>query len=120
MSIQTAASNMKTRVTQWESWVWGLVNAFVIGGFTSLGSWFGMAAAHGSGLDVPALNWKAVGVIFISGAGVRFCAYMAQGLPSLTQTSETSYFKQNPDGSTVAQSSKTVIDVPAEPKPPTS
>jgi hypothetical protein len=72
-----------TSVTALESWIYGLLNATIIGGATSVSSWLGLVAAKSIGLDVPTLNLKAVGVIFISGAMVKFFAYLAQGLPSI-------------------------------------
>ena len=72
-----------TSVTAFESWIYGLLNATVIGGATSVSSWLGLVAAKGIGIDVPVLNLKAVCVIFISGAMVKFFAYLAQGLPSI-------------------------------------
>lgn len=118
MSIQTAIANTKSRASQWETWTWGLLNAVVIGGFTSIGSWLGMLAAHGGGMDVPVLNFKAMGVIFLSGAFVKFSAYMAQGLPNLTQTAETSFVRQTADGFTITQSSKIVTTTPVDPAQP--
>lgn len=99
-----------------ETWTWGLLNAIVVGGSTSISSWLGMAAAHGAGIDVPVLNFKALGVVFLSGAGVKFFAYLSAGIPALTKTVDTSYFKQEPDGSVVSQSSKTVEVVPTPAK----
>lgn len=114
MNIQTALSNGGRRFTQVETWTWGLLNAIVIGGSTSVTSWLGMAAAHGAGIDVPVLNFKALGVIFISGAGVKFFAYLSQGLPSLTSTTETTFVKKSADGSMVEQGSKTTVTTPID------
>lgn len=112
MSIQTVASNYKTRFGQLETWTWGLFNAIVVGGSTSVTSWLGMAAAHGAGIDVPMLNFKALGVIFLSGAGVKFFNYLSAGLPALTKTTETTFIQKTPDGGTLAQSSKTTEVTP--------
>lgn len=120
MTIQSALSNGTRRFTQVETWTWGLLNAIVVGGSTSVSSWLGMAAAHGAGLDVPVLNFKALGVIFLSGAGVRFFAYLSQGLPQLTRTTETSFVQKSADGTTTAQSSRTVITAPDLTPPPTA
>ena len=72
-----------------ESWIYGLVNAAIIGGSTSVSAWLGMVAAKSVGMDVPTLNLKAVGVIFVSGAAVKFFAYLSQGLPQLKQNDAT-------------------------------
>ena len=120
MTIQTMLTNSKSRFGQIETWTWGLLNAIIMGGSSSVVSWIGMSAAKGAGLDVPTLNFKAVGVIFISGAMVKFFAYLSQGLPMLTQTVDTSFVTRKPDGSTTAQTSQTVTTVPVAPAPPTS
>lgn len=114
MSIQTAVSNSTRRFTQLETWTWGLLNAIIMGGSSSVVSWLGMAAAKGVGLDVPSLNFKAVGVIFLSGALVKFFAYLSQGLPALTQTTESAHYVKSADGSVVAESSRTTITTPAD------
>jgi hypothetical protein len=118
MKIQTLLSNTvansSRRVTQFETWTWGLANAVVVGGSTSVTSWLGMAAAKGVGVDVPSLNFKALGVIFLSGAGLKFFAYLAQGLPALTSTVETSRYERSADGSVVGQTSKTTIVTPVD------
>jgi hypothetical protein len=79
----TRAVGGAKRLTELETWTWGLFNSIVMGGSTSVVSWMGMAAAKGVGIDVPALNFKALGVIFISGAAAKFFAYLSQGLPVL-------------------------------------
>jgi len=112
MSIQNIGCNCKNRLSQVETWTWGLLNAVVMGGSSSVVSWLGMAAAKGVGLDVPLLNFDAVGIIFLSGAMVKFFAYLSQGLPNLTQTTETSFLKRSPDGSTIMQSSQVTVTKP--------
>ena len=76
-------TNIASRSSKFETWTYGLLNAVIVGGSTSVTSWLGMAAAKGAGMDVPALNLKAVGVIFVSGAMVKFFVYMSAGLPLL-------------------------------------
>lgn len=112
MSIQSLAANSTRRMGRVETWTWGLLNAVIMGGSSSVVSWLGMAAAKGIGLDVPSLNFKAVGVIFLSGAMVKFFAYLSQGLPVLTQTTETSFAQKSKDGTTVTQSSRVVTTSP--------
>lgn len=97
-----------------ETWTYGLLNAVITGGSSSVVTWLGMAAAKGIGLDVPTLNFKAVGVIFLSGAMVRFFTYLSAGLPTLTQTVDTSFVKKSSDGSTVTQSSTTTVSTPVD------
>ena len=82
-TLMTRAVGGAKRLTEVETWTYGLLNAIIMGGSTSVVSWMGMAAAKGVGIDVPALNFKALGVIFISGAAAKFFAYLSQGLPIL-------------------------------------
>ena len=82
-TLMTRAVGGAKRLTEVETWTYGLLNAVIMGGSTSVVSWMGMAAAKGVGIDVPALNFKALGVIFISGAAAKFFAYLSQGLPIL-------------------------------------
>ena len=81
--IITKSVNPTASVGKLEAWLYGLINAVIMGGSTSVTAWLGMAAAKGAGMDVPTLNFKAVGVIFISGAMVKFFIYLSAGLPSL-------------------------------------
>lgn len=67
-----------------ETWLYGLLGGVIGGGATSVTTWLGMAGAKAVGLDVPALNFKAVGVIFVSGAMVNAFSYLKQSpLPPL-------------------------------------
>lgn len=119
-AISDRCASGARRFTQFETWTYGLLNAVVIGGSTSVSSWLGFAAAHSVGIDVPILNFKGVGIMFLAGAGVKFFAYLAQGLPNLTQTFESASTETGIDGSTVSKTSKTVITTPVEtlPDPP--
>ena len=87
-NIFTKSANPTSSVGKLEAWFYGLVNAVLVGGSTSVTTWLGMAAAKGAGIDVPALNLKAVGVIFVSGATVKFFLYLSAGLPNLNADGE--------------------------------
>ena len=80
---------MSAMTTPVESWFYGLLNAGIIGGSTSVSAWLGMTAAKSVGVDVPTLNGRAILVIFISGAVVKFFAYLSQGLPQLQKNDAT-------------------------------
>jgi hypothetical protein len=82
-TLMTRATGGAKRLGQLETWTYGLLNAAIMGGSTSVTAWFGMTAAKGVGMDVPVLNFKSLGVIFVSGAAVKFFAYLSQGLPIL-------------------------------------
>lgn len=55
------------------------------GGAGSLSAWMGMTAAKSVGIDVPVLNFKAMGVIFLSGVLTHAVAFLAKSpLPPLS------------------------------------
>ncbi len=86
----TSSSATAARLTSpLEVWGYGLLNSTLIGGASSVSSWLGMTAAHGLGLDVPMLNWESVVAIFISGAAIKFFAYLSQGLPAMKAQNES-------------------------------
>lgn len=74
----------------WSDWLYGLLHA-TIGGMASSGlGWMGMAGAHGAGVDVPILNWKALGILLVSGAVPSFFLYLKQSpLPTLVSEKTT-------------------------------
>lgn len=73
-----------------EVWIRGLFAGMIGGGATSGVSWLGMLGAHAAGADVPALNLKALGVIFLSGALTNALAYLKQSpLPPADETPQT-------------------------------
>lgn len=79
---------MKKPVRKW----WHGFLGGVIGGAATAGSaWLGMAGAHSVGLDVPVLNWKALGIILASGALTSAFAYLKQSPlpPELGDEEET-------------------------------
>jgi hypothetical protein len=83
-TLMTRAMGSAQRFTQLETWTYGLLNAAIMGGSTSVTAWLGMVAAKAAGIaDMPVMNWKSLGVIFVSGAAMKFFAYLSQGLPVL-------------------------------------
>jgi hypothetical protein len=72
-------------MNKFELWAWGLLGGAIGGGATAACAWLGMAGAKAVGLDVPALNFKALGVIFLSGAVSNALAFLKQSpLPALS------------------------------------
>lgn len=59
-------------------WFHGLVGGIIGGSATAGTSWLAMAGAKSAGIDVPALNWQALGVILLSGAVTSALAYLKQ------------------------------------------
>lgn len=70
-------------------WVHGLLAA-VIGGATSAGAaWMGMAGAKSAGVDVPTLNFKALGIILLSSGVAAAFAYLKQSpLPPIDEADD--------------------------------
>jgi hypothetical protein len=88
-------------------WCYGLVGGCIGGGVASLLSWGGLAGAHASGIDVPTLNFKGMGIIFLSGVISHGAAWvMKSPLPPLQFDDSTPPFP-NEDGSNVNPNSKT-------------
>lgn len=84
-----------------QQWSYGLVGGCIGGGAGSLSAWMGMTAAKSVGIDVPTLNFKAMGVIFLSGVLTHAVAFLAKSpLPPLPTGDTVSPFP-NADGSNV-------------------
>ena len=95
---KTISPRMSSMSGPVESWLYGMFNAALIGGATAASSWAGLNAAHSAGLDVPALNLKGMGVVFISGALMKLLAYWSQGLPQLKQNDATEQISSGASG----------------------
>lgn len=66
-------------------WLKSLFAAFISGGATALTAWGGMTMAQVAGADVPNLNWKAIGIIFLSAGIFNAAAYLKKSpLPGIT------------------------------------
>lgn len=67
-------------------WFWSLLAAVIGGASTAGTSWLGMAAAKAAGMDVPNLNFNALGVICLSGGVTAAMGYLKQSpLPPLVE-----------------------------------
>jgi hypothetical protein len=62
----------------WKNWSYGLFGGAIGGAATTGSAWVGMTAAKAVGMDVPSLNWKAMGVILLSGALTNTFMYLKQ------------------------------------------
>lgn len=78
------------RWLKWETWLHGLFGG-AIGGAANAGSaWLGLALAKGSGLDVPTLNFKSLGIICATSALASAFLYLKQSpLPEISSITET-------------------------------
>lgn len=59
-------------------WLRSFVAAVVGGGATSVSTWLGLAGAHSLGFAVPQLDWKGLGVVFLSGAVTNLVSFLAK------------------------------------------
>ncbi len=70
-----------------QTWAYGLLGGIIGGGATTASAWLGMSAAHAAGMNVPELNLKALGVIFVSGMLSSGLSYLKQSpLPPISET----------------------------------
>jgi len=70
-------------------WAYSLTASTIGGASTSASAWLGLAAAKSAGLDVPALNLTALGVVLASGALTSFFAVLSKSpLPPVETESE--------------------------------
>lgn len=81
---------------KWDSWAYGLVGGCIGGGASSLSVWLGMTAAKGLGMDVPTLNFKAMGVIFLAGVISHGVAFLAKSPLPAPSTGNTELFTNSP------------------------
>ncbi len=85
---------MLTLPTSATQWLQGIAAAVIGGGASAGQSWLGMSAAHSVGLNVPVLNWKALGVIMLSAATTSLLAFLAKSpIPIRTETERTTLTK---------------------------
>lgn len=69
---------IRIRKLEWGVWWRGLLSSFIMGGATACSSWLGIVAAKAVGINVPTLDLKALGVIFLSGALTNLFSYLRQ------------------------------------------
>lgn len=106
--------SMRKRI---EVWLYGLVSGAIGGGATAASAWFGMLGAKAVGMDVPSLNFKALGVIFVSGMLPTVFAYLKQSpLPPLSDGQTEFVSKTEATVTTTAnapsEAPKVTIEVP--------
>lgn len=97
------------KMLDWKHWLYGLFGGFIGGGATAGVSWFGMLGAKAVGMDVPDLNFQALGVIFLSG-----------GISSALLFLKQSPFPQEIEipMDTITTTVKTVTQTPSHTEPP--
>lgn len=77
---------------KWETWAYGLVGGCIGGGAGSVTAWLGMTGAKALGLDVPTLNLKAMGVIFLSGVLSHAATFLMKSPLPAPVTGNTDFF----------------------------
>jgi hypothetical protein len=71
-------------------WIRGLVAAFIGGGASAFSTDQGMSLAQRIGIDVPTLNLKALGIVFLSAGLSSAAAYLKQSpLPPVVSPEQT-------------------------------
>lgn len=70
-------------------WLKSLVAAFIGGAATAGSTWAGLAAAQSAGVDVPQLNWKALGIVLLTAGVTNSLMYLRQSpLPDFGEAGE--------------------------------
>lgn len=91
----------------WEAWFYGIFAAGIGGAATAGGAWLGMAGAKAAGLDVPTLNWQALGVILTSGALTNLFFYLKQSPMPAIEVSKTTIVEK-----TIEKTQTTPVEPP--------
>jgi hypothetical protein len=87
------------RLMTWEAWLYGLLSGFIGGGATAAVTATSLAVANASGVDVPVLNFKAIGVVFVSAGATSALAFLAKSpLPPVAPAEDPTTNNQQPKG----------------------
>ena len=81
-----------------KAWLKGLIAAVVAGASTAGVSWMSMAMAKSVGVDVPTLNFKALGMILLVAALANLFTYLKQSpLPLPAKHFQRRRYQRRPD-----------------------
>lgn len=70
---------------KWQNWLYGLFGGFIGGGASAITTATGLFAAKSVGIDVPVLNFKAAGIVFLSSGITAAAAYLVRSpLPKMS------------------------------------
>jgi shikimate kinase len=86
---------MSTRFKNPWLWLRSLFAAGITGGATAALAWPGMVIAKEIGFNVPAMNWQAIGVVFISGALPGMFAYLQKSPLPEVEVVDTAFIKKD-------------------------
>ncbi len=70
--ISATSHQIAGHARNWRSWLRAGLSGFIRGGATAVSSVLTVNTAHTFGVDVPVLNWKATGMIFVAAGAQRF------------------------------------------------
>lgn len=116
-NIAQTTGQFVSRAASLEFWLYGLLSGFIGGGATATMSTVGLTVAHASGMNVPTLNLKAIGIVYLSAGLTTALGYLSKSpLPPLVTVTETTQTITQTAKTTVE--TKTVPEAPAEPQKP--
>lgn len=102
MNVAQSAGSFVTRAASLEFWLYGLFSGFIGGGATAAVAAGGMGIAHASGMEVHVLNFKEIGIIFISAGVSNALSFLSKSpLPPMVTVTETTQ--------TISQTEKTTV-----------
>jgi len=74
-------------MNKFQKWGYALLQTVIGGAATAASSWLGLTAAKAVGLEVPTLNFQALGMILLSGAVTNLFFFLkASPLPKMDDT----------------------------------
>jgi hypothetical protein len=81
-------------------WMWGMIGGAIGGAASTVLASLGLAGAHSAGVEVPTLNLKAIGIVFLSGFVINGIMYIAKSpIPAITfDDSDPQAFTKDKDG----------------------
>lgn len=62
----------------WSGWFYRIMYGFIGGGASALTTYIGLSGAKMAGMDIPTLNWKTWGIIFLSSGVSGALLYLKQ------------------------------------------
>lgn len=92
-----------------EQWFRSVAAAFIGGAATAGFSTLGIATAKGMGVEMPTLNWKAIGVIMLVGGITNLCAFLMKSPVPAESVTESSLriTETNPEKTTTVETKTT-------------
>lgn len=74
----------------WQKWLYSLLVAVIAGTSQSVVAWLGMAGASAAGIEVPTLNFKALGILMVSACLFNLFTFLKQSpLPPAVEVEDS-------------------------------